>query len=115
MEREHITDRAHGLDISHWQTEFVYNRTWGQIDFAIAKIGEGYNVPWNSSGNGTFDQFNRLWIGGCDQVPIRGVYHYHRTGYSWELQAIKVLKEWAHPLTVVNFIVLSPIMARRRK
>ncbi len=92
-DREHVTDRAHGIDVSHYQTEFIYAKTWGQMDFAIAKIGEGYNVPYSHNVSGKFDEFNKLWVGGVDQVPIRGLYHYQRGGsYGWERQATAVLE-----------------------
>ena len=91
-EREHITDRAHGIDVSHWQDTYVYAKTWGQVDFAIAKLGEGYNSPYSSTVLGDWTDFNKIWIGGCDQVAIRGVYFYQRSGYSWERQADTLLE-----------------------
>src|SRR3990172_3761988 len=92
MEREHITDRAHGIDVSHHQEQFLFNNTWGQIDFAIAKIGEGYNSPYSTRGLGDPADFLRLWDYGCSEVEIRGVYFYQRSGYSWEKQANFVLE-----------------------
>lgn len=91
-DREYITDRAHGIDVSHWQETYIYAKTWGQVDFAIAKIGEGYNTPYSSTNLGDWTDFNKIWIGGCDQVAIRGVYFYQRSGYSWEQQATEVLE-----------------------
>ena len=92
MEREHITDRAHGIDVSHHQGQFLFNNTWGQIDFAIAKIGEGYNSPYSTRGLGDPADFLRLWDYGCSEAEIRGVYFYQRSGYSWESQANFVLE-----------------------
>jgi len=92
MEREKITDRAHGIDVSHYQEEFVLDKTWGQIDFAIAKVGEGYNTPYSSKDLGDPTDFYRIWNEGVAKVPIRGVYFYQRSGYSWEMQARMVLE-----------------------
>jgi len=68
------------------------NRTWGQTDFAIAKIGEGYNAPYRTI-EGAHDgdrDFQLIWQG-VAQIPIRGVYFYQRSGYSWQRQAEGVL------------------------
>lgn len=94
MTREHITDRAHGIDVSHYQEDFILDKTWGQIDFAIAKIGEGYNSPYSSKAIGDFTDFNRIWDEGCAKVDIRGVYFYQRSPnvYSWKKQAEIVLE-----------------------
>lgn len=92
MIREHITDRAHGIDVSHYQESFILDKTFGQIDFAIAKIGEGYNSPYSSTILGDFKDFLSLWNDGVAKVGIRGVYFYQRSGFSWEAQATNVLK-----------------------
>ena len=92
MIREHITDRAHGIDVSHYQEDYVYAKTWGQVDFAIAKIGEGYNSPYSAKTLGDPSDFLRIWETGVAQVGIRGVYFYQRSGYSWERQAVNVLE-----------------------
>jgi GH25 family lysozyme M1 (1,4-beta-N-acetylmuramidase) len=87
MEREKITVRAHGIDISHHQGEFNLAKTWGQIDFAIAKVGEGYNTPYSSTKIADPAEFEILWTG-VSEVPIRGLYFYQRSGgYSWQMQA----------------------------
>ena len=91
-EREHITDRAHGIDVSHWQDKYIYAKTWGQVDFAIAKLGEGYNTPYSSTSLGDWTDFNAIWDEGCAKVGIRGVYFYQRSGYSWERQATGILE-----------------------
>jgi GH25 family lysozyme M1 (1,4-beta-N-acetylmuramidase) len=91
-EREKITDRAHGIDVSHYQEQYIYAETWGQVDFAIAKIGEGYNSPYSRGTLGDFSDFNKIWLEGVAQVPIRGVYFYQRSGYSWERQADNLLE-----------------------
>ena len=91
--REKITERAHGIDVSHWQGSFVFAETTGQIDFAVAKIGEGYNTPYNRNADpADFSEFGPLWEYGCARVPIRGVYFYQRSGYSWKKQADMVLE-----------------------
>lgn len=92
--REHITDRAHGIDVSHHQGEFILEKTWGQIDFAIAKFGEGYNSPYNEpyTFEANYSDFLPLWDDGCARVPIRGIYFYQRSGYSWQKQAELLLE-----------------------
>ena len=89
--RETVTAKAHGIDVSHWQGEYIRAKTWGQVDFAIAKIGEGYNSPYSEHSLGDFTDFNKIWVGGVDQAEIRGVYFYQRSGYSWQQQADNVL------------------------
>ena len=95
MSREVITARAHGIDVSHHQDTYVYAKTWGQVDFAIAKIGQGYNSPYQIKYDEThtnFTDFNKIWLGGVDQVKRRGVYFYQMSGYSWQQQADLVLE-----------------------
>lgn len=93
MQREHITDRAHGIDISHYQETYFFDKTWGQVDFAIAKIGEGYNSPYSASALGDFKDFDAIWNEGVAKLDIRGVYFYQRSGnYGWEMQATGVLE-----------------------
>lgn len=82
MVREHITNRAHGLDISPWQETYDYSKTFGQVDFAIQKMTEG--TWWDSS-------YGKLWDLGTSQVSIRGMYHYQRSGVSWKAQADNIL------------------------
>ena len=101
MEREKITDRAHGIDLSHWQGKFVYADTWGQIDFAIGKIGEPYmSKDWIDP------KFSALWDVGIAQVGIRGLYWYQRSGVPWKQQADKFLEAadklspWVHILAL---------------
>lgn len=83
MLREIITTRAHGIDISPWQETYVYRDTWGQVDFAIQKMSEG--LWWDQN-------YGRLWDVGVAEVPIRGMYHYQRSGVSWEAQANIILE-----------------------
>lgn len=93
MVREHITDQAHGVDVSHHQGAYNPDLTWGQTDFVIAKLGEGYNSPYSAPYDIThqnFSQFLPLWEG-VAKIPIRGVYHYQRSDYSWEAQATNFL------------------------
>lgn len=85
--REQITNRAHGIDVSHHQEEFILAKTWGQIDFGIAKIGMGYNTPYNG-----WDAFMRLWEAGVGLLDMRGVYFYQKSGYSWSRQGELVLE-----------------------
>jgi len=69
--------RAHGVDISHWDVSFDPEKATGQIDFAIQKASEG-----------TFrdSKFAEIWAG-VQKVPIRGAYHYLRSGINWQTQA----------------------------
>ncbi len=59
--------RARGIDISHWQITF---NPRGNIDFVIAKASELEADP-------CFQDFYPSML----SVPIRGAYHYFRTGY----------------------------------
>lgn len=83
MDREFLTKRAHGIDISQWQETYDYSKTWGQVDFAIQKMTEG--TWWDSN-------YQKLWDKGTSQVPIRGMYHYQRSGVSWKAQADNILE-----------------------
>lgn len=83
MIREKITNRAHGIDISPWQETYNYSQTFGQVDFAIQKMTEG--TWWDTN-------YGKLWHLGTSQVPIRGMYHYQRSGVSWEAQANNILE-----------------------
>lgn len=83
MEREIITTRAHGIDISPWQETYDFNKTWGQVDFAIQKMTEG--TWWDAS-------YGKLWDNGTSKVDIRGMYHYQRSGVSWKAQADNILE-----------------------
>jgi len=103
VEREVITKRAHGIDISMHQIfrgatkaqdrGYRPETTWGQTDWAIAKVGEGFNTPYKTlqGGNDGDRDFRLLWDG-VSQIPIRGVYFYQRSGYSWQRQADLVLE-----------------------
>jgi len=94
MEREHITERAHGIDVSHHQESFIFAKTTGQIDFAIAKFSQGYNIPYSNGSLHDWTDFRRIWDQGVALVPIRGLYHYQMGGYySWERQANEVLEQ----------------------
>ncbi len=111
MEREHITDRAHGIDVSHHQESFILDKTWGQIDFAIAKFGEGYNSPYSAGALGDFKDFMPLWNEGCARVDIRGLYFYQRSpahGYSWLRQAEEFL-EAARKLNVQPHLIACDV------
>jgi len=69
--------RAHGIDLSKWDISFDPDKATGQIDFVIQKASEG-----------TFrdNKFGDLWAG-VQKVPIRGAYHYLRSGMGWQAQA----------------------------
>jgi GH25 family lysozyme M1 (1,4-beta-N-acetylmuramidase) len=69
--------RAHGVDLSRWDVSFDPDKATGVIDFAIMKASEG-----------TFrdNKFNEIWAG-VQKVPIRGAYHYLRSGMNWQGQA----------------------------
>jgi GH25 family lysozyme M1 (1,4-beta-N-acetylmuramidase) len=78
--------KAHGVDLSHWDVSFDPEKATGLIDFAIQKASEG-----------TFcdSKFVEIWTG-VQKVPIRGAYHYLRSGINWQAQAdffISVVKE----------------------
>lgn len=83
MIREVITSRAHGIDISRWQETYIFDKTWGQVDFAIQKMTEGL---WKD------DKYQNLWDMGTAKVGIRGMYHYQRSGVSWKAQADNILE-----------------------
>lgn len=98
MAREVITTRAHGIDVSRWQETYVYAQTWGQVDFAIQKMTEG--TWWD-------DKWGNLWDQGTSQVPIRGMYHYQRSGTSWKAQADNILEMVARVTPKLHIIALD--------
>jgi GH25 family lysozyme M1 (1,4-beta-N-acetylmuramidase) len=69
--------RAHGVDLSHWDVSFDPAKATGVIDFAIQKVSEGVIVD---------PMVNAIWSG-VQKVPIRGAYHYLRSGINWQTQA----------------------------
>lgn len=83
MTREVLTHRAHGIDISPWQETYDFDKTWGQVDFAIQKMTEG---TWSDP------NYQKLWDKGTSKVGIRGMYHYQRSGVSWKAQADNILE-----------------------
>ena len=88
--------RAHGVDLSRWDVAFDPSKATGQIDFAIMKASEG-----------TFrdNKFAEIWAG-VQKVPIRGAYHYLRSGIEWQAQAdffISVVKEYDFHFYVMDF------------
>lgn len=100
--REQITQRAHGIDISMYQLfrgatkeqDRGYNPdlTWGQTDFVVVKVGEGYNTPYKTlQGAKDGDRDFRLLWDGAAKIDIRGLYFYQRSGFSWGRQADEVL------------------------
>jgi GH25 family lysozyme M1 (1,4-beta-N-acetylmuramidase) len=90
--QEQITARAHGIDTYTGQYRRDGNEKLiipsfasltGQVDFAIIKISEGWWVD---------PEFNLLWDVTAAPAPLRGIYHYQRSGVSWVLQADKLLR-----------------------
>lgn len=65
--------RAHGIDTYVGEEYFRPQEATGVIDFAILKCSEGYAWEYYLHPD-IYDDFYR--------VPIRGVYHYARSGYS---------------------------------
>lgn len=89
--QEHITDRAHGIDVhsGQYRTDFYeklrvprYESLTGQVDFVIIKRSEGSWVD---------PAFHEVWDVLAAPAPIRGIYHYQRSAISWLLQAENVL------------------------
>ena len=68
--------RAKGIDISHWQGSFEDN---GKLDFIIVKATEGFTYV---------DPEFKNFLNEVQKVPIRGAYHYFRTGLDPVAQAI---------------------------
>jgi len=69
--------RAHGVDLSRWDVSFDPAKATGKIDFAIMKASEG---------NFRDSKFMEIWAG-VKKLPIRGAYHYLRSGLGWQVQA----------------------------
>lgn len=98
MTRETITTRAHGIDISPWQDGYIFDKTWGQVDFAIQKMTEG--LWWDTN-------YGKRWDLGTSQVGIRGMYHYQRSGISWKAQANNILEMVSRVTPKLNIIALD--------
>ncbi len=95
--------RAHGVDLSRWDVAFDPAKATGQIDFAIMKASEG-----------TFrdSKFAEIWAG-VQKVPIRGAYHYLRSGMDWQAQAdffISVVKGFDFHLYALDYEVTGNTM-----
>jgi GH25 family lysozyme M1 (1,4-beta-N-acetylmuramidase) len=71
-------ERAQGPDLSHWDVYFRPETATQRIDFVIMKLTEGTMF--------VDAKIQEIWSG-VKQVPIRGGYHYQRSGMSWALQA----------------------------
>ncbi|MFH1907787.1 MAG: glycoside hydrolase family 25 protein [Chloroflexota bacterium] len=89
-------NRAHGVDLSHWDVAFDPAKATGQIDFAIMKASDA-----------TFrdKKFAEIWSG-VQKVPIRGAYHYLRSGIDWKAQAdffISVVSGYDFHFYVMDF------------
>ena len=88
--------RAHGVDLSRWDVAFDPSKATGQIDFAIMKASEGTSRD---------NKFAEIWAG-VQKVPIRGAYHYLRSGIEWQAQAdffISVVKEYDFHFYTMDF------------
>lgn len=70
--------RAQGVDVSKWEESFDPRRAIKPIDFAFQRTSEG-----------SIDVDARLFSiwEGVKEIPIRGAYHYQRSGFSWIMQA----------------------------
>lgn len=68
---------AIGCDVSRYQITFNPAIATGAINFAIQKISEGLYIHTG---------LETMWAG-VKQIPIRGAYHYQRSGQAWQAQA----------------------------
>lgn len=100
MNREILTTRAHGIDCSHYQEKYDYNKTWGQVDFAIQKMGEGAYIESDI-------RFHALWDGGTSQVAVRGLYFYQRLSVDWKKQADNILRAAARADTFGGIHIIA--------
>lgn len=71
-------NRAQGIDGSHWWGKFVFEQAVKPVHFIILKATEGITM---------IDMALRVNWEGARQVPVRGMYHYQRSGMSWVTQA----------------------------
>ena len=95
--------RAKGIDLSHWQGSFTYQ---GNIDFIIQKATEGWS--WTDP---KFEEF----LPEVKKVPIRGAYHYFRTGFDAVAQAAhfwKTVKDHDFHFLVVDYESTNNILDR---
>ena len=85
--------RAKGVDISKWQGGWEYQ---GNIDFIVVKATEGIGK------DPAFDDY----LPEVQKVPIRGAYHYFRTGYNPIQQAenfYNTIKDQGFHFLVVDY------------
>jgi len=73
-----ITGQPEGVDVSRWNVFFDPDLSQHPIDFAIQKLTEGTSYIDLA--------LEEIWKG-VAKVPVRGGYHYQRSGYSWKAQA----------------------------
>jgi GH25 family lysozyme M1 (1,4-beta-N-acetylmuramidase) len=66
---------AQGIDISKWNIS--YDPTKKRVDFCLIKASDGIARD---------PAFNKL-LNEASTVPIRGAYHYYRSGVAWQVQA----------------------------
>lgn len=76
-----VTPRAHGIDISKYDSFFFPETATAQLDFVIQRIS--YRLTRDEA-------FDNL-VGGVMQVPIRGGYHYLNSDVDWKAQADRFL------------------------
>ncbi len=82
--------RQHGLDISHHQKFF--NAGAKEWDFVYLKLSEG---QLNYVKDHYHSEYTQQMAKEIQKVPIRGGYHYMRSGYHWQAQAETYLEATA--------------------
>jgi len=89
--------RAHGIDTSHWSGRVDTANVSPPLDFLITKLTEG--IYYRDTG------VDQIWDGSIN-VPVRGLYHYQRSGQSWQAQSEFFLAN-AQPFTDCKIFVLD--------
>jgi len=81
--KERTMNRAHGIDISKWQTTFdLPSQPPNPIDFIVQRLSYAGRED---------EQVAQLNIG-VQEVDVRGAYHYFSSGVNWKEQADLFLK-----------------------
>ncbi len=75
--------RAQGIDLSAWEETFDPSKATQPLDFVIYKASEG---------KGYIDPHFNQFYASSQQVPIKGAYHYLRSGVSTNAQVDTFLK-----------------------
>ncbi len=73
--------RAHGIDISKWQTSFDASVNPADIQFVIMRASVGMMK------DSSFDEM----VKSIRPIPVRGAYHYFRSEWGWQEQAAHFL------------------------